>query len=102
MGRKDMGDGGGRREREGEMNAHNFAYAGAWKIGKLNEHLRRENDASRRTPATVPSLHIHGHYDDAGTYKQIFGYANETGINGLTRHGVSTIGGLPSSQGAAI
>ena len=55
------------------MNAHNFAYAGAWKIGKLNEHLRRENDASRRTPATVPSLHIHGHYDDAVTYKQILG-----------------------------
>ena len=33
MGREDMGDGGGRREREGEMNADNFAYVGAWKIG---------------------------------------------------------------------
>ena len=50
MGRKDMGDGGGRREREGEMNAHNFAYAGAWKIGKLNEHLRRETTRPEERP----------------------------------------------------
>ena len=50
MGRKDMGDGGGRREREGEMNAHNFAYAGAWKIGKLNKHLRRETTRPEERP----------------------------------------------------
>ena len=66
MGREDMGDGGGRREREGEMNADNFAYVGAWKIGsrtntyavkttRPEEHLRRCRHFISTDITTMPS-----------------------------------------------
>ena len=73
MGRKDMGGWWWKERKRGRNERGQLRLRWGVENWESNEHLRRENDASRRTPATVPSLHIHGHYDDAVTYKQILG-----------------------------